>query len=281
MMSTVTISSLLSADEERIRNELKADAIVDKNRRQSVIRLDETLSHILLRYNAAHVEDGRRQALADCMTSGVREMLELMLASNARKEIEKRRVRTGAVFFLLFTVICALTAVLLFERVFIAGCALLAVSALSAYIAGRLWYGEREVRVRTELDPDIIWKTLKKTADTMDRKTEDFLAQEKIREEELAEAALESSNRLTNPEDLVFFGSLMEALYSENGEFALKQLKKVPSYLHRCGIETIEYSPESAEMFDLLPTKNQPSTLRPALCSGEKLLLAGRATDRL
>ena len=72
MMSTVTISSLLSADEERIRNELKADAIVDKNRRQSVIRLDETLSHILLRYNAAHVEDGRRQALADAEAADVK-----------------------------------------------------------------------------------------------------------------------------------------------------------------------------------------------------------------
>ncbi len=280
-MSAVTISSLLSADEERIRNELKADAIVDKNRRQSVIHLDETISRILLRYNAAHVDDGRRQALADCMTSGIREMLELMLAANARKEIEKRRVRTGAVFFLLFTVICALTAVLLFERVFIAGCALLAASALSAFIAGRLWYGEREIRVRTELDPEIIWKALKKTADTMDRKTEEFLAQEKIREAEQAESALENSNRLTNPEDLVLFGSLLEALYSQNGEFALKQLKKVPSYLRCCGIDTIEYSPERAEMFDLLPTKNQPSTLRPALCSGEKLLLAGRATDRL
>ena len=166
-MSSVTISSLLKADEERIRNELKADAIVDKNRRQSVVRLDEALSHILLRYNAAHADDGSRQALADCVTASVREMLDLLLAANARKEIEKRRVRTGAVFFLLFTVICALTAVLLFERVFAAGCALMAAAALSAYIAGRLWYGEREVRVRTELDPDLIWKTLKKTADTI------------------------------------------------------------------------------------------------------------------
>ena len=57
---------------------------------------------------------------------------------------------------LLFTVICALTAVLLFERVFAAGCALMAAAVLSAYIAGRLWYGEREVRVHTDLDPDPI-----------------------------------------------------------------------------------------------------------------------------
>ena len=47
IMSSVSICSLLNADEERIRNELKADAIVDKNRRQSVVRLDETISHIL------------------------------------------------------------------------------------------------------------------------------------------------------------------------------------------------------------------------------------------
>ena len=44
-------------------------------------------------------------------------------------------------------------------------------AAVCGFIAGRLWYGEREVRVRTELDPDLVWKTLKKTAETMDRST--------------------------------------------------------------------------------------------------------------
>ena len=280
-MSSVTISSLLKSDEERIRSGLKADAIVDKNRRQSVVRLDEALSHILLRYNAAHADDGNRQALADCVTACVREMLDLLLAANARKEIEKRRVRTGAVFFLLFTVICALTAVLLFERVFAAGCALMAVSALSAFVAGRLWYGEREVRVRTELDPELIWKTLKKTADTMDRKTEEFLTQESIRQKEQLAAAGENSFFLTEPEDLKLFGDLLEALYSTNGDYALRQLKKVKSYLRRYGIETLEYTPDHAEMFDVLPTKKEPSTLRPALCSGDRLLAPGKATERV
>ena len=280
-MSSVSICSLLNADEERIRNELKADAIVDKNRRQSVVRLDETISHILLRYNAAHSDDPSRQALADSLTASVREMLDLLMAANARKEIEKRRIRTGGIFFLLFTVICALTAVLLFERVFAAGCALMAAAVLSAYIAGRLWYGEREVRVHTDLDPDLIWKTLKKTTDTMDRKIDEFLTQEKIREKEQYAAAAEKDSRLTAPEDLKLFGDLLEALYSDNGEYALRQLKKVPPYLHQNGIEILEYTQENAEMFDILPTKKDPSTLRPALCSGERLLAPGKATEQI
>ncbi len=280
-MSTVTISSLLKADEERIRTELKADATVDKNRRQSVVRLDEVLSHILLRYNAAHTDDGKRQAIADCVTASVREMLDLLMAANARKEIEKRRIRTGAVFFLLFTVICSLTAVLLFERVFAAGCALMGAAALSAYVAGRLWYGEREVRVHTELDPELIWKTLKKTADTMDRKTEEFLIQENAREKELLAEAGESSCQVPDPDELKLYGDLLEALYSSNGDYALRQLKKVPAYLNRCGIDVREYTPDTSEMFDLLPTKKDPSTLRPALCSGDRLLAPGKATERI
>ena len=40
-MDPVTMSGLLKADEEKIRNELKADAAFDKNRKQSAVRLDD------------------------------------------------------------------------------------------------------------------------------------------------------------------------------------------------------------------------------------------------
>ena len=52
-MDPVTMSGLLKADEEKIRNELKADAAFDKNRKQSAVRLDDAFSKMLLRYNAA------------------------------------------------------------------------------------------------------------------------------------------------------------------------------------------------------------------------------------
>ena len=42
-----------------------------------------------------------------------------------------------------------------------------------------------------------------------------------------------------------------------------------------------DYSAETAEHFELLPTKKAPSTQRPALVSGDKLLLVGRATEHI
>ena len=46
-----SFDSLLRADEEKIRNELRADASIDQSRKQSVDRLSELFSGMLLRYN--------------------------------------------------------------------------------------------------------------------------------------------------------------------------------------------------------------------------------------
>ena len=163
------MSSLFSTEEEKLRNELKADAVIDQNRKQSVDRLTAALDRVLLRYNAASTDDRYRQAVADCEAA-------LLLAGTARKEITKRRLRTGAVIALLLAVICGLVAALLVRQYYLVGCIVIAAAALFAFLSGRLWYGEREVRVHAELDPDVVWKTLKKTAETMDRKTEESLS---------------------------------------------------------------------------------------------------------
>ena len=78
---------------------------------------------------------------------------------------------------------------------------------------------------------------------------------------------------------LKLVGSLLEALYADNGDFALRQLKQLRPWLNRHGIELKDYGPETAELFELLPSKKTSATLRPALVAGEKLLLVGRATE--
>ena len=73
----------------------------------------------------------------------------------------------------------------------------------------------------------------------------------------------------------------LEALYAGNGAFALRQLGKLPAYLEKRGVELAEYSEETAELFELLPSRNQTMTQRPALLAGEKLLLSGKATEQI
>ena len=280
-MDPVTMSGLLKADEEKIRNELKADAAFDKNRKQSAVRLDDAFSKMLLRYNAACTDDPVRQAVADCQTAAVRDMLALLTAGTAQKEISKRRFRTGGVIALLMAVIFALVAVLLVKEYYPVGCILIGIAALCAFLAGRLWYGEREVRVRAGLDPEAVWRTLKKTTDTIDRKTEEFLDLSKGWQQEAAAAAAPAAAASLNEESLKMIGDLLEALYAENGDYALRQLKQLLPWLRRQGIEVKDYSAETAELFELLPTKKASSTQRPALVSGDKLLLVGRATEHI
>ena len=277
-MEAVTMSGLLKADEEKLRSELKADALYDKDRKQSAVRLDEAFSKILLRYNAACTDDPMRQALADCQTAAVRDMLALLTAGTAQKEISKRRFRTGALITLLLAVIFGLVAALLIKEYYLVGCALMAAAALSAFLAGRLWYGEREVRVRAGLDPDVVWRTLKKTTETVDRKTAEFLDLSRSWQQEAAEAAPADGPALDG-ESLKLVGDLLEALYAGNGDYALRQLRQLTPWLRRQGVEVVDYGADSAELFELLPTKKATATQRPALVADGKLLLVGRATE--
>ena len=274
------MSGLLKADEEKLRSELKADALYDKDRKQSAVRLDEAFSKILLRYNAACTDDPMRQALADCQTAAVRDMLALLTAGTAQKEISKRRFRTGALITLLLAVIFGLVAALLIKEYYLVGCALVAAAALCAFLAGRLWYGEREVRVRAGLDPEVVWRTLKKTAETVDRKAAEFLDLSKGWQQEAVEAVSADGPALDG-ESLKLVGDLLEALYAENGDYALRQLRQLLPWLRRQGIEVVNYSADSAELFELLPTKKAAATQRPALVSDGKLLLVGRVTEHI
>ena len=277
-MERPTMTALLKAEEETTRNQLRADDAVDRSRKQSADRLNEQLGQMLLRYNAAWSGDGRRQALADSMTAVVQDMLPLLTAGTAVKEIPKRKVRTGGVVLLLFAVIFALLCVILVRQYYPVGCAFLALAAVCGFLAGLLWHGEREVLVHAGLDPEIVWKTLLKTVETMDRKTESFL------HDEAAAAAADivspAGAGITDPEALQLFGDLLEGLYSGNGDFALRQLRKLQPWLASKGIETRDYAPDTAEMFDLLPTRSTPATLRPALLTEGKLLTTGKATER-
>ena len=279
-MDSVNMSSLLLAEEDKIRNELRADSAIDQNRRQSVDRLNGVLDGVLLRYSAANANDPKRQALADCQAAAVRDMLGLLLAGTARKEIEKRRFRVGGVICLLLAVICGLISALLIRDYYLPGCILMAAAVLFGFLAGRLWYGEREVRVHAELDADVVWKTLKKAMETMDRKSEEYLAQEETWLRERTDTASPASAS-RDPETLRLLGDLLEALYADNGDYALRQLKKLLPWLRQQGIEAVDYSPETADLFELLPTKRSSATQRPALISGETLLLAGRATEHV
>lgn len=279
-METVTMEQLLKAEEEKIRGEIRADTTIDQDRTQSVSRLKETLAQVLLRYNAANSGNQTRQAIADSMTAAIQDACGFLLASTAEKEISKRPLRAGAIISLLCSIICCLSSLLLFGQKlsFLFGCILMVLAIFLAFLSGRLWYGEREVQVRTGLDDNTVWKTLRKTSATMDRKIDRLCELEDARIQEARNSAGETRQKIS-VEELNLLGDLLEGLYSENGEFSLRQLRKIKPYLQRQGIELEDYAANNAEFFEILPSKKGAATLRPALLEGETLLLAGKATE--
>ena len=279
-METVTMEQLLKAEEEKIRGEIRADTTIDQDRTQSVSRLKETLAHVLLRYNAANSGNQTRQAIADSMTAAIQDACGFLLASTAEKEISKRPLRAGAIISLLCSIICCLSSLLLFGQKlsFLFGCILMVLAIFLAFLSGRLWYGEREVQVRTGLDDNTVWKTLRKTSATMDRKIDRLCELEDARIQEARNSAGETRQKIS-AEELNLLGDLLEGLYSENGEFSLRQLRKIKPYLQRQGIELEDYAANNADFFEILPSKKGAATLRPALLEGETLLLAGKATE--
>ena len=275
------METLLTAEEEKIRGEIRADTTVDKSRTQSVARLNETMAQILLRYNAANAGNRTQQNLADCLTATVQDSLGFLLAGTAEKEISKRPLQTGAVISLLCSVICCLASVLLIVQKLslLFGCILMVLAVFLAFLSGRLWFGEREVRIQSGLDADAVWRTLRKASATMDRKITSFCEAEDARLQEALSLSSNAEKPKLSEEELELFGALLEGLYSGNGEYSLRQLQKIKLYLRHLGIELREYDKQNAELFDILPSRKGAATLRPALLDGETLLLAGKATD--
>ena len=241
-MGSVRMQTLLEADEDRLLHTLRANETIEKSRDRSLETLEEELGSLLLRYNAACAPDRMRQALADGMAAAVRDCLGLLKAGGAEKESSRRETSGWAPLLLLLAVGAAVAAVLLFE------------TARAAALACA--------------------QTVKRTGETMDRKIDEFCE----RAEEWT--AAQPASGAPGEEELALFGDLLEALYADNGEFALRQLEKLRPCLRSLGIEIADYSEEDAGSFELFPSLRPGLTLRPALKAEGKLLLMGKATEK-
>ncbi len=274
------MQALLAADEEKVTNTLRANITVDKSRERCVETLRGELGDMILRYNAECSDDVLRQAVADSMASAVRDSMEFLLAGAMETKKGEKKARAGAPLLLILAIaVCAAGIFLLREQMVteyaVYGC--LAAAVLLAFVAGRIWFKDRDVSARLSLDPDAVWYTMKRTAETMDRKLREFSERAKALEEKNAET--EGETPPLTQEELALFGDMLESLYADSGEYALRQVRKVVPYLKERGIELVDYDRNCRELFELFPTKNAAATLRPAILWNNKLLLIGRATE--
>lgn len=74
---------------------------------------------------------------------------------------------------------------------------------------------------------------------------------------------------------------LMEAVYTGDGNYALKAAPQIVAALNDEGVRLVEYSPETREYFDLFPGTEPDLTIRPAVMQGERVLARGQATEEM
>lgn len=71
--------------------------------------------------------------------------------------------------------------------------------------------------------------------------------------------------------------ALMEAKASGRDELAMRSLNQAEQYLRMLGVESVAYSEEHANLYDVLPTMGETRTIRPALIKDGQLLRRGMA----
>ena len=74
---------------------------------------------------------------------------------------------------------------------------------------------------------------------------------------------------------------LMEAVYTGDGEYALKAAPQLREALSGQGIEIVEYDPAHRDWFDMFPGTEAGLTIRPAMVKDGRLLARGQATEAI
>ncbi len=74
---------------------------------------------------------------------------------------------------------------------------------------------------------------------------------------------------------------LLEAVETHDGDYALKAVPRLAAALMEQGVETMDYSPENEQYFDMFPGTEPGLTIRAALFKDGKLLVRGQATEAM
>lgn len=298
------LSNMLEEDKDRILT-----AVGNTDMPEQVTKLlDDELDKLLIRYNEQCDNESARktaaammQAAKSClpMVSAHGEPKIWQASDSGTKAPTRNGTRSrffipvltaGAVCGLLSTLIPSLSPqiasmaglpVLLILAAASIGLCLLAgkLSLRAATPSGSAHSADLPARVEIPADPSRIWHSLHALTLLMDQNLTEIIAADEWASRNRADQQTDDSAvPALGANELNLFTSLLEAKYSGDGEYAVEKLGEIRYYLHQNGIETIDYSSESADLFDLLPGE-KASTLRPALISEGKVLARGLAVQ--
>ena len=284
----VTLQSLLEKEKTSFIETLKAQP----DSASMIKQADNLLSRILFAYNEAEESD-KVKASAYSILQTVRTSLDLIDSTGETKVYTRTAMgkqekgnRPGRFWLLLCIgaacVFAAAALVVLTVRksavvidlpvllvLLVVGMAALFLSGSSSSSPVK---NSGTVETETKPDAEKIYRHLLGTLITADHLLED------VRTEEMIEArhALEKDRDGMNQKEISLLAQLLEDAYADkSSDLSRETISHIRYYLHNRRIETVEYSREDADFFDILP--GEGGTIRPALVMDGTLVKKGLA----
>jgi hypothetical protein len=291
---------LLERDKQNLLTELAASKTAEK----ATHVLENELDKLLLMYNDQCSNERERDAAA-YMTQAIRFSLPLIDSVGETKVWEtgtpssaKSKSRLNPLVFLFIIgalVLCGLglfpfiapefsgglesfknfDVALLKPLGFIAGgIASAVVGGLLARRPGQK-QSKRTQHVEIQVDSAKIYRSFRNALLAVDQNLEEIRAMERWAERETAGTI---DGHEVSDSELDIFSDLLAASYSNDPDFALEKIEAIKYYLHKQQIEVVDYSPETAQFFDMMPGQNA-GTIRPAMVASGNLLRKGIASS--
>ncbi len=282
---------LLEKDKETLLTELAASGKAEK----AVTVLENELDRLLLTYNEQCSGERERNAAA-YMTQAIRLSLPLIDTAGETKiwetaQAKERKGRPGFAVILLVAagvILCGIALVPLITGLADAGqdpaflrtlgltLGGLAAALIAGLLAGRPGRKPKQPtrHAQTLPDPEKIYRSFRNAILSVDQSLDEIRSLERWAKRE--EAGLIEGREISSSE-LDLFSDLLEAANSQDPEYALEKIEAIRYYLHRQQIEVVDYSPENARYFDMMPGQ-YAGTIRPALVADGNLLRKGMAS---
>lgn len=284
----------LIAGLEEAKTPEKAGRIVEEELDRLLVRYNEQCASERGRESSAYMLQTARAAVPMIGTSGEPKVWEYLEGTGKNAVAVKPPVPMKSRILLIAGIICAVISVVLPMGVsslihiaaLPASIAFLVCSLLAMYGAGifhsapaKIPEAKKRQMVEVPVDAGKIYRVLRAVVLSVDQTLNDIRLSEEWDKTHTAEGALPGQAGEPDPSEMAMLSDLLEAAYSGDGEFALEKLSGIRYYLYKKQIELVDYSKETAGMFDIMPAKGSSSTMRPALVYQGRLLRKGIATE--
>lgn len=293
----MTIYEFLEKDKERFLQRLSSASGADR-----VIQIcEEELNRILLQFNEANTDKRTGEEAWYAMQTARAALPLLDTAGEAKiynlaSRQEERKVSRSVTLPLAAGIGSTAGGALLLAlgAGHMAALTLFPVSALlliagmgGIFLAGRKSAGGAmpqvpgEVIVKAETDSEKVYHSLSMMLNVVDHNLEEVSRKAALSAPESGIPGL--SDQGASPlkkDELQLLSGLLESAYSRPEEaYARDMISEIRFYLHRQGVELVEYSSDTASLFDRMPAPSD-RTIRPALKSGTLVLMRGLAGTR-